>query len=88
MNATLIFTHMELKWEKQNQTFGIVEGNEGICWGQKVHNKSSKMGPPLFEFENVHAFFTFFKCEVKITERESCFFSNGRSSVFFILTIK
>jgi len=49
---------MEVKWEKGNEAFGIVEGNEGMCWGQKVH-KWSKMGPTLFEFENVHAFSVF-----------------------------
>lgn len=48
-NATFILTNMEVKWEKGNEAFGIVEGNEGICWGQKV-KKSSKMGPITLNF--------------------------------------
>lgn len=56
--APLIFTPMELKWEKRNQAFGIVEGNQGICWGQKVH-KIVQNGPPSLWIWDMHAFSDF-----------------------------
>jgi len=73
----LIFTNMELKWEKPNEAFGIVEGNEGMCWGQKVH-KSSKMGPPHFEFYTFMASlvsnFHFFEVSSQNNRKRKLFF--------------